>query len=123
METADELYQAALLKQQTDSAPLQQPPGVQPTAIWRPVKETPGTPPSAFGAGCPPRRLESWAAHASCLESILFSKVDFICKTNGTIVFKLWAKMQELQLHTAGFTADILLSTALIQSAWESFIK
>lgn len=117
METADELYQAALLKQQTDSAPLQQPPGVQPTAIWRPVKETPGTPPSAFGAGCPPRRLESWAAHASCLESILFSKVDFICKTNGTIVFKLWAKMQELQLHTAGFTADILLSTALIQSA------
>lgn len=123
METADELYQAALLKQQTDSAPLQQPPGVQPTAIWRPVKETPGTPPSAFGAGCPPRRLESWAAHASCLESILFSKVDFICKTNGMIVFKLWAKMQELQLHTAGFTADSLLSTALIQSAWESFIK
>lgn len=123
METADELYQAALLKQQTDSAPLQQPPGVQPTAIWRPVKETPGTPPSAFGAGCPPRRLESWAAHASCLESILFSKVDFICKINGTIVFKLRAKMQELQLHTAGFTADSLLSTALIQSAWESFIK
>lgn len=115
--TADELYQAALLKQQTDSAPLQQPPGVQPTAIWRPVKETPGAPPSAFGAGCPPRRLESWAAHASCLESILFSKVDFICKTNDTIVFKLWAKMQELQLHTAGFTADVLLSTALIQSA------